>query len=61
MDSFHAVIISIQRYNRRPNTDAIHRELTKHCVSNISADDVETQIKRMTDNGILENRRAIIG
>ena len=55
------MIISIRRYNCRPNTDAIYRELTKYCVSNISADDVETQIKRMTDNGILENRQAING
>ena len=49
-------IINIRRKNRRPDTDAIYKELTKDCASNINADDIESQIKLMIDNALLENR-----
>ena len=49
-------IINIRRKNRRPDTDAIYKELTKECASNINSDDIGNQIKLMIDNGILENR-----
>ena len=55
-DTLHVVVISIKRKNRIPDTDAIYKELTKEYFSNISADDTESQIKFMIDNGILENR-----
>ena len=49
-------IINIRRKSRRPNADAIYKELTKDCASNINVDDIESQIKLMIDNGLLENR-----
>ena len=49
-------IINIRRKNRRPDTDAIYKELTKDCASNINVVDIESQIKLMIDNGLLENR-----
>ena len=38
------------------NTDAIYIEMTKDCASNISADDIESQINLVINNGILEIR-----
>ena len=32
--------------NRRPDTDAIYKELTKECSSNINADDIGHEIDR---------------
>ena len=49
-------IINIRRKNRRPDTDAIYKELKKDCASNINVVDIESQIKLMIDNGLLENR-----
>ena len=46
----------MQRKNYIPDTGTSYKELTKYCVSNVSADDTESQIKFMIDNGILENR-----
>ena len=46
----------MQRKNYIPDTGVSYKELTKYCVSNVSADDTESQIKFMIDNGILENR-----
>ena len=49
-------IINIRRKNRRPDTDVIYKELKKDCASNINVVDIESQIKLMIDNGLLENR-----
>ena len=49
-------IINIRRKNRRPDADAIYKELKKDCASNINVVDIESQIKLMIDNGLLENR-----
>ena len=48
--------INIRRKNRRPDPDAIYKELKKDCASNINVVDIESQIKLMIDNGLLENR-----
>ena len=48
-------IINMQRKNHRPGRDVIYKEVTKDCASNISTDHMESKIKLMIDNNVLEN------
>ena len=48
--------LTYKRKNSIPDTDAIYKELKEDCASNINVVDIESQIKLMIDNGLLENR-----